>query len=263
MDHHGLDGGAMAPETAAAGPGGAGDGAGGPGAGNGGAGAVAGRVRPDATPGSAGAGITAADRVWEVLLTSIDPLGVKELTQAAGVSRIEAVEAVLTFVTAGYVLSIPAVRGSYHPHPDLWVLAGGVREELGVADAIRAGLLEKLAAAPPPAHPEADTAVVWRAQGEVAPPVPVGEVTGIPVLPRGGMPMLVLEVLVAEWPGELGVLGISQRIRSRSLGAVRRAAEELCDTGMAVCTDPAVKRYAALRPDALKLATDEHGENLA
>lgn len=264
MDHHAMDGGAVAPGTAGAGPGGPERAPDGQTVGAGVGAASAGRVRPDAAPGPAGvggAGLTAPDRVWEVLLTGIDPVGVRELTARAGVTRVEAVEAVLAFEAAGYLLHIPSVRGS-HPHPDLWVLAGGVREELGVADAVRAGLLEKLAAAPSPEQAEpADSA--WRAGGAASPPVPVGEVTGIPVLPRGGLPKLVLEVLVAAYPQELGCLGISQRLGGRSMGAIRGAAEELCRAGTAVCTDPAVKRYAALRPDQLELASPDAGENLA
>jgi hypothetical protein len=269
MDHHMTDGGAVAPETAGAGPRGPEAAPGGAAAGNGGAGAVTGRVRgfvPDGAapgiPGRGGAG-SAADRVWAVLLFRPDPVDWHELAQVAGVTRVAALEALLAFENAGFVLHIPARRGRF-PHGDLWVLAGGVREQQHVADAVCVGLLAKLSAANK-GQPgwDADAWQLVLEAGVAAPPVPLGPVTGLPVLPRGWLKELVIEKLAEAYPQELSVVALSQRLGGRSSGAIRIAADELCRDERAVCTDPQVKKYAALRPDGAPVGAPAERENLA
>jgi hypothetical protein len=269
MDHHMTDGGAVAPETAGAGPRGPVRPPGGPAAGDMGGGAGTGRVRgfaPDtAATGSArggGAG-TAPDRVWAVLLFRPDPVDWQELARVAGVSRVEALEALLAFENAGFVLHIPARRGRF-PHGDLWVLAGGVREQQHVADAVSVGLLAKLSSANR-GRPgwDADAWQLVLEAGVAAPPVPLGPVTGLPVLPRGWLKELVIEKLAEAHPQELSVVALSQRLGGRSSGAIRIAADELCRDERAVCTDPQVKKYAALRPDGAPVNAPAERENLA
>jgi hypothetical protein len=262
MDHHATDGGGMAPGTAGAGPGGAERAPGGPVAGNGSGAAVAGRVRADAAgagSGRGGAG-TAADRVWAVLLLNPDPVEWKELAEAAGVSRVAALEALLGFENAGYLLHIPAQRHGRFPHGDLWVLAGGLREQHRVTDAVRIGLLAKLSAEDGPGE------AAWPGAldiGVTAPAVPIGPVTGLPVLPRRWLKELVAEQLMAVYPQALSMVGISQRLGGRSTGAIRIVADELVREGRVVCTDQAVKKYAALAPDGAPLESPGEHENIA
>jgi hypothetical protein len=265
MDHHGMDGGAAAPERAGAGPGGAARGSGGPMAGNRVGGAVAGRVRPDAAAGFGGGGAgSAADRVWAVLLFSSDPLDWYELAKVTEVTLTAALEALVAFENGGYVLRIPAVRRGSWPHPDLWVLAGGVRERQKVADAVCARLLAQLADTS--ADPDGWSRNVWRfalEAGVLAPPVAIGPVTELPVLPKGGLKPLVLEQLVQSFPESLSVVAIGKRLGGRSSGAVRSAADRLCAERRAVCTDPQVRKYAASRPDGSALEPPGEHENLA
>ena len=264
MDHHGTDRGAVAPGRAGAGPGGPVGAPGGPEAGNGADGAVTGRVRPDAAAaGSGGAGAGTADRVWAVLLLNPDPIEWKELAEASGVTRVAALEALLGFLNAGYLLHIPLQREGRFPRPDLWVLAGGVREQYGVSDAVRISLLAKLSAA---AEDGQGGGRFWPDAlelGVIAPPVPISPVSGLPKLPRRWLKELVLEVLIAEWPHELSVGAIAARLGGRSHGAVRISADELCTEERAVCTDLAVKKYAAFSPDGSPIASPGGHENLA
>ena len=216
---------------------------------DGGGAAVAGRGRPCAPGGADGVGGAgaAADRVWAVLLLNPDPIEWTELAEAAGVRRVEALEALLGFENAGFLLHIPRERHGRFPHPDLWVLAGGVREQQRVTDAVRLGLLARLSA-----DSENDDGRRWPGAvdlGTVAPLVPIGPVTGLPVLPRRWLKELVLEQLIEVGPDSLSVVGIAQRLGGRSNGAIRIAADELCREGRAVCTDPAAKKYAVLHPD--------------
>ena len=263
MDHHRTDGGAVAPGRPGAGPGGPRRAPGGTTRRDGDAAASAGRVRPDGpggVSGAVGAGSTAADRVWAVLLLNPDPIEWRELAQAAGVSRVAALEALLGFENAGYLLHIPAQRHCRFPHPDLWVLAGGVREQQRVTDAVRISLLAKLSAE------DGQSGSGWPGAldiGVLAPAVPLGPVTGIPVLPRGWLKELVLEQLIESYPDELSVVGIGQRLGGRSAGAIRIVADELCREGRAVCTDPAVKKYAAFRPDGSPVESPGRPEDLA
>lgn len=266
MDHHGTDGGAMAPGTAGAGPGGAVGVPGGPTAGDGVGGAVAGRVRPDAAaaPDGRGAAGTAADRVWAVLLFRTDPADWHELAQVAGVTLTSALEALAAFEKAGYVLRIPAVRRGSWPHPDLWVLAGGVRQRQQVADAVCARLLAQLAEGS--ADQDGWSGNVWRfalEAGVVAPRVAIGPVTELPVLPKGGLKQLVLEVLVECYPESSSMVAISKRLGGRSTGAVRAAADKLCRERRAVCTDYAVRRYAVYRPDGSPLDSPDEKASFA
>jgi hypothetical protein len=219
-------------------------------------------VRPVAAgagSGRGGAG-TAADRVWAVLLLNPDPVEWTELAQAAGVTRVAALEALLGFENAGYLLHIPAQRHGRFPHGDLWVLAGGIREQHRVSDAVRLSLLAKL------------SAEGWRGAsfwpdatdlGVVAPPVPISPVSGLPKLPRRWLKELVLEQLIAVCPQELSVGAIAARLGGRSHGAVRIAADELCKEERAVCTDEAVRKYAAFFPDGAPIASPGEPENLA
>lgn len=266
MDHYGMDGGAVAPGRAGAGPGGAEPGPGGRAGGAAVGGAVAGRVRPDAAAaGSGGGGAgTAADRVWAVLLFRSDPVDWHELAQVAGVTLTAALEALVAFENAGYLLRIPAVRRGRHAHPDLWVLAGGVRERQKVADAVCARLLAQLADAS--SNEDGWAGNVWGfalEAGVVAPPVSIGPVTELPVLAKGGLKRLVLEALAEAFPESLSVVAIAQRLGGRSNGAVRNAADNLCAEQRAVCTDPSVRKYAALRPDGSPLESPGEPENLA
>jgi hypothetical protein len=263
MDHHMTDGSAVAPETAGAGPRGAARAPGGAAAGDGGGGAGTGRVRGFAPDTVATAG-SAADRVWAVLLFRPDPVDWQELARVAGVSRVAALEALLAFENAGFVLHIPAQRRGRFPHGDLWVLAGGVREQQRVADAVCVGLLAKLSAANK-GKPgwDVDAWQLVLEAGVAAPPVPRGPVTGLPVLPRGWLKELVIEKLAEAHPQELSVVALSQRLGGRSSGAIRIAADELCRDERAVCTDPEVKKYAALRPDGAPVNTPAERENLA
>lgn len=267
MDHHRTDDGAVAPGTAGAGPRGPEAAPGGVAAGNGGAGPVTGRVRgfaPDgAVPGIAGLGGagSAADRVWAVLLLNPDPVGWRELAQAAGVSRVAALEALLGFLNAGKLLHIPPQRDCRFPHGDLWVLAGGVREQHRLSDAVRLSLLAKLSAEGGRGGsfwPDAQDL------GVVAPPVPISPVSGLPKLPRRWLKELVLEQLIAACPQALSVMRIATLLGGRSAGAVRIAADELCKEKRAVCTDLEVKKYAAFFPDGAPFeAPSGEPENLA
>ena len=266
MDHHRTDGGAVAPETAGAGPGDPVRAAGGPTAGAGGRAASARRVRPDGAPGPSGVGGagSAADRVWAVLLFHPDPIEWHELAQLAEVSRVAALEALLGFENGGFLLHIPAQRHGRFPHGDLWVLAGGVREQQGVSDAVSLGLLAELSAAS--SDQDGPGQDVWAGVldlGVVAPTVPIGPVTGLTVLPRGWLKELVLEQLIESYPAELSVVGIAQLLGGRSFGAIRNAAEELCRDGRAVCTDPEVKKYVAFAPDGSPIESPGEHENIA
>ena len=180
---------------------------GGPTAGAGGSAASARRVRPDgpgAASGVGGAGPAAADRVWAVLLLNPDPIEWKELAEAAGVSRVAALEALLGFVNAGLLLHIPAQQRGRFPHGDLWVLAGGLREQQGVSDAVCARLLARLAEDSSGRDGWGESLVRFALDaGVVAPPVPVAPVTGLTVLPRRWLKELVLEQLIASFPAEL------------------------------------------------------------
>jgi hypothetical protein len=219
-------------------------------------------VRPDTAAGSggAGAGSAAADRVWAVLLLNPDPVGWKELAAAAGVSRVAALEALLGFLNAGMVLHIAPQRDCRFPHGDLWVLAGGIREQHRVSDAVRLSLLARLSAEGGRGGsfwPEAADL------GVVAPPVPISPVSGLPKLPRRWLKELVLEQLIAVCPQQLSVGGIAARLGGRSHGAVRIAADELCKEQRAVCTDEAVRKYAAFFSDGAPIGSPGEPENLA
>ena len=257
-------GGAAAPETAGAGPGGPRRASGGPVAGGGGGAASAGRVCPDGPdrPGGGAAAGSAADRVWAVLLLNPDPIEWAELAQAAGVRRVEAMEALFGFENAGLVLHIPAQRYGRFPNPDLWVLAGGVREQQRVSDAVRLSLLARLSADSEDGTDESP----WPGAleiGVIAPLVPIGPVTGLPVLPRGYLKALVAEQRIEVYPQSLSTVGISQRLGGRSAGAIRGAADALVREGRAVCTDPAFKKYAVLRADGTPVESPGSHEDIA
>jgi hypothetical protein len=219
-------------------------------------------VRPDAAAAGGGGAGSAADRVWAVLLLNPDPVEWKELAQAAGVTRVAALEALLGFLNAGKLLHIPPQRDCRFPHGDLWVLAGGVREQYRVTDAVRISLLAKLSAA----AEDGRGGSFWPDAlelGVLAPSVPISPVSGLPKLPRRWLKELVLEQLIAVCPQELSVGGISARLGGRSPGAVRIAADELCKEERAVCTDPAVKKYAAFFPDGSPVESPGEHENVA
>jgi hypothetical protein len=182
-------------------------------------------------------------------------LTVEEVAAAASLARVTALAALLSFEQAGYVLRIPS-EASGGAHRDLWVLAGGVREGQSVVDVVRSGVLEEVAAAPSPGWEQAAAPIPEA-------PLPVGPVTGNPILPRGGLRELVLALLVEHFPRELGPAGISKLLGARSTGAIRNACDTLCREGKAVCTDPAVRRYAALRPDGESVERPGENESLA
>ena len=245
-----MDGAVGAPGTGRAGPRAAVGAPGGTDAPDSGPGAVAGRVSPPRPPVPTGADCASdpgAARVWALLLEARDPVSADTLASAAAVPRATAQAALLVFEQAEYVLRIPGQSGRF-PYPDLWVLAGGVRQGRSVADAVRHGLLDQ---SPGTASAGQHLAPEWvRLVLPVAGAVPVGPVTGNPVLPRGGLRELVFGLLVEHYPAELGPAGMAKLLDGRSAGAIRNAADALCREGRVVCTDLAVRRYAALLPHA-------------
>ena len=227
MNGHGMDGGAVAPETGGTGPGGAVGTPGGPVAPGGAGRGVAVPVRPVA-PGASGGAPGAPDgdaigRVWAVLMAASDAVSAREVALSAALPYTGAVAALLCFEQAALALRI-AGHGGRDSHPDLWVLAGGVREGAAVAEA-----------------------------------VVVGPQTGIPVLAKGELQDRVLELLIEYYPDELGPQRMAQLLGGRSHGAVRNAADALCKRGLAVCTDYAVRRYAALSPGSAPVEADAGG----
>lgn len=238
--------GAGAPEPAGAGPSAAPGPRGGTGARDGGAGAAPGRVGPSGPPVPTGAdcaGRPDAARVWALLLETRDPVSAETLARAAKLQRATVLAALLGYEQAGYLLRIPGQAGEF-PFPNLWVLAGGVREGRSVADAVRGGLLTANAGTESAGQHLAEQSVRPNPTGAV----PVGPVTDNPVLRKGGLKELVLALLVGRYPDALGPAGMAKLLDGRSSGAIRNAADALCREGLVVCTDLAVRRYAALRP---------------
>lgn len=261
MNHQRADGGAGSPRTGDTGRGGGPGTPGGAGGRDAAARAATGGVRADGPAAPAFADHPDAARAWAVLVATDKELTVDEVATAASLARITARAVLLAFEQAGYVLRIPA-KTSGGAHPDLWVLAGGVREGQSVADAVRAGLLEQ-ASSSAPHQPEAREGTEPDSPPESAHCLPLGPVTGNPILPRGGLKELVLALLVEHFPNELGPAGISKLLGARSTGAIRNAADSLCREGKVVCTDPAVRRYAALRPDGESIERPGESESLA
>lgn len=261
MNHQRADSGAGSPRAGATGRADGPGTPGGPGGRDAAPGPATGGVRADGPTPPEFADHPDAGRAWAVLTATDKELTAQEVATAASLLRITALAVLLAFEQAGYVLRIPS-RSSGGAHPDLWVLAGGVREGQSVADAVRSGLLEQLASCPPH-EPATRGSAEPDSPPESAASLPLGPVTGNPILPRGGLKELVLALLVEHYPNELGPAGISKLLGSRSTGAIRNAADSLCREGKAVCTDPAVRRYAALRPDGVSIEHPGESESLA
>ena len=231
------------------GGGGAVPGPGGAGAGGDGADVAAasgvGSVVPDG-------GSVAAGAVWGALVVARDDeaLSVSALVRRAGVSAAEVERALERFEAAALVLRVPRGRRAGVG----WMLAGGVRQGLGIAqDAPALGGYGRAEALPTtsraasgatsrPGVAEADLPV---SQGAV-----VGPVLKPPRLAKGELEAKVLATLRRLYPQEFGPLGLSREIGGYSSGAVSNSLVRLHAKGRIVQTCLAPKRYAALPPEA-------------
>lgn len=219
---------------AVSGPGGAGSGA-----------DAAGSAVPDG-------GSVAAGLVWGVLTAAADPLSVAALASAASVPKGAVVQALERFEAAALVLRVPRGRNA----SDLWVLAGGVREGIGITahGSARGGyghgpaLLRAAQNVPgsgAAAVSEADLPVT----GGGGPGGP-GPLVKLPRLAKGELEAKVLAMLRARYPQEFGPLGLARELGGYSSGAVSNALERLAGKGLVLLTGEAPKRYAALPPEA-------------
>lgn len=194
--------------------------------------AVAGRMvpLPAGVPGG-----RAARSVWGVLVGADAEMTATAITVAAGVARATVSTTLNALEKAGAVLRIPGDAKS--GTPDLWVLAGGVREGRGIAYTGTAADPATLAAAEPPAP-----------LPDVAPMCPV---SGRPKRERGQLETEVLGVLVAEYPAEFGPTALSRKLDGASSGAIANALEKLNGLGKVLRTCDAPKRYRAMDPPAV------------
>jgi DNA-binding MarR family transcriptional regulator len=195
--------------------------------------------------------------VWRALV-SADPdqaLSVNALAERAGMSRAQVERALDRFEAADLVLRVPLGK---HAAPG-WMLAGGVREGVGIAHSAPdptgyghaaallandsgakfAGLVEAVAE---------DALSVTPRTGSYA----VGRVRKPPRLAKGELEAKVLAVLRERCPQEFGPLGLSRELGGYSSGAVSNALDRLHTKGLIQQTCPAPKRYAALPTDAVK-----------
>ena len=197
-------------------------------------------------------GSVAAGLVWGVLTAAEEPLSVAALVSSASVPTSAVARALERFEAASLVLRVPRGRSA----SDLWVLAGGVREGIGVAaqgSSSSGGyghgpvLLRAVGG-------EAVVAPVAEADLPLTQGLQAGPVAKPPRLAKGALEAKVLAKLRELYPQELGPLAVSRAVGGYSSGAVSNCLERLCVSGRAVLTCQAPKRYAALPPHA------EHGE---
>ena len=243
--------GAKRPVRAAVGRGGGGAAPGPGGAGAGGDGA---NVAP--VPGGGAAvsdgGSVAAGAVWGALVAAHDDeaLSVMALMRRAGASRAEVERALERFEAAALVLCVPGGRRAGLG----WMLAGGVREGLGIAQDTptsggygHAGALAVTGPAASGAEPGAAVAEVDLSvsRGRV-----VDRMVKPPRLAKGELEARVLATLRKCYPEEFGPLGLSREIGGYSSGAVSNALVRLHAKGRILQTCLAPKRYAALPPQA-------------
>lgn len=221
-------------------------------------GAGAGGDGPDVAPvADAGAtvpdgGSVAAGAVWGALVAARDDeaLSVTTLMRRASANRAEVERALERFEAAELVLRIPRGRRAAVG----WMLAGGVRQGLGLAQARSAadGYGPALLTAASPAGPAAQGAgqPVAEADLPVSQIPAVGAVRKPPRLAKGELEAKVLTTLRTQYPQEFGPLGLSREIGGYSSGAVSNALERLHTRGLIMQTCLAPKRYAALPPEA-------------
>ena len=240
--------------TARPGRGADGRGGGGGAPGSGGAGSgddAAGAAVPDG-------GSVAAGLVWGVLTAAEEPLSVGALASAASVPESAVAQALERFEAAALVLRVPRGRSA----SDLWVLAGGVREGIGITARASAGggyghgpaLLrgaDGAAGCDVVAVSEADLPVTDGLRLGGAEPL-----VKLPRLAKGELEAKVLALLRARYPQEFGPLGLARELGGYSSGAVSNALERLAGKSLVLLTGEAPKRYAALPPEA---ASGEEG----
>jgi DNA-binding MarR family transcriptional regulator len=228
---------------------GAGDGTPGPhGAGAGGDGAD-GAAAPNAGSMVPDGGSVAAGAVWGALIAARDDeaLSAATLARRARVTAAEVARALERFEAAELVLRVPRGRRAGVG----WMLAGGVREGLGIA---------RSAPAPGYGHGPALLGAIGRS-ADAGPVAPVAEAdlplaqrpAALPKPPRlakGELEARTLATLRTRYPQEFGPLGLSRELGGYSSGAVSNALERLHAKGLIVQTSQAPKRYAALPPEA-------------
>lgn len=234
------------------------DGRGGGGAAPGRGGAGAGGDGADVTPvpgaGSAvpDGGSVAAGAVWGALVAARDDeaLSVSALVRRASATRAEVERALERFEAAALVLRVS--RG--HRAGAGWMLAGGVRQGLGIAQDTPTsggyGHAGALLAASPAANGTAPGAALAEADLPVSQGPVVGRVVKPPRLAKGELEAKVLSTLRTLYPQEFGPLGLSREIGGYSSGAVSNALVRLHAKGRILQTCLAPKRYAALPPEA-------------
>lgn len=241
-------GGVARPERGADGRGGGGGVAGPDGAGAGGDGADVAAVVPGGGSVVPDGGSVAAGAVWGALVAARDDeaLSVSALARRAGASVAEAARALERFEAAELVLRVPRGRRAGVG----WMVAGGVRQGLGITQTAAApggyghgpALLDALnsATGAPAPVAEADLPLLPRPGALLKPPR----------LAKGELEARVLATLRERHPEEFGPLGLSRQIGGYSSGAVANALERLCKRGQVLLTCQAPKRYAALPPEA-------------
>jgi DNA-binding MarR family transcriptional regulator len=201
-------------------------------------------------------GSVAAGAVWGALVAAHDDeaLSAAMLARRARVTAAEVARALERFEAAELVLRIPRGRRVGVG----WMLAGGVREGLGITQAAPApggyghgpALLDAIGrsadAGPVAPVAEADLPLPQRSAALPKPPR----------LAKGELEARTLATLHTRYPQEFGPLGLSRELGGYSSGAVSNALERLHTKGLIVQTSQAPKRYAALPPEA---ASDEDG----
>ncbi len=195
-------------------------------------------------------GSVAAGLVWGVLTAAVDPLSVGALASAASVPKSAVLRALERFEAAALVLRVPRGRNA----SDLWVLAGGVREGIGITTHASSpggyGHGPALLAATQNSGvartvPEADLPVTDGLRPDGA-----GPLVKLPRLAKGELEAKVLAMLRERYPQEFGPLGLSRELGGYSSGAVSNSLERLAGKGLVLLTGQAPKRYAALPPEA-------------
>lgn len=203
-------------------------------------------------------GSVAAGSVWGALLAARDDeaLSAADLAARAGASQADTERALERFAAAELVLRVPRGRRAAPG----WMLAGGVRAGLGIAqtgsDAGGYGhgpALPMADAAPRVPEGEGPAAVAGAnlPAGRMPSAVPVRKP---PRLAKGELEARVLAALRARYPEEFGPLALSREIGGYSSGAVSNALERLHAKGRVLQTCLAPKRYAALPPEAADTA---------
>lgn len=214
-------------------------------------------VAPMADSGSAvpDGGSVAAGAVWGALMAARDDEApsVAALAQRAGASRVEVERALERFEAAALVLRVP--RGQRAGAG--WMLAGGVRDGLGVTQVPSTvngdGQGPALLATVTPVAgvvPDGAGQPVTQAEPPVSLAPSVRPVLKPPRLAKGELEAKVLAALRAHHPQEFGPLSLSREIGGYSSGAVSNALERLHAKGRILRTCEAPKRYASLPPEA-------------